>query len=71
MLYILQGREVEYELEYASCYEDTFVGQAYFTDTHEELSVDQIDLLQDAVTDTIYDAWFEHQLGKADYYDQD
>ncbi len=72
MITTFNGREVEYEIEYASTPEDSFVTSGCYIDTLEELTDGELELLQDAVAGEIEEAWYENQQGSAErFYEGD
>jgi hypothetical protein len=70
------NREVEVEFEHSKHPEDSFIAQAYYMD--EEINGDPvavpdnvIEELNDDFSDVVQEEWFEHQIGRADFYGDD
>lgn len=67
MTTIFNGREVEIEISFSRCIEDCFVENAWYVDTGEALTADELDVLQEQDRDLIDEAWHERAVGYADY----
>jgi hypothetical protein len=68
MITILNGLEVEVErIEYGSEPEDTYIISAYYLETGQALEDAELDELNDELGSELYDAWLEHQIGRAEY----
>lgn len=62
-----KNRQVEYEVQYESCAEDCFITSATYVDSGIELCDDELDKLQEQEVMAIDEAWFENQVGRAEY----
>ena len=63
----LNGREVEVTFDTNGReMEDIYISSGFYTDTDEELTDEEIDLLQDQNGDALYEAWLDMNISAAD-----
>jgi len=70
------GREIEItEIDYGSEPGDTFIVAAYYMDEFDDdaamVPEHVLDELQEDYAGELAEQWMEHQVGRADFYDQD
>lgn len=63
----LNGREVEVTFDTnGGEMEDIYISSGFYTDTDEELTDEEIDILQDQNGDALYEAWLDMNISAAD-----
>ena len=64
----LRGRPVYLgDADYGSEAEDSYYTSAWWADTDEELTDDDLDALTNEHADRLAASWFEYQVGRAEY----
>ncbi len=63
----LNGREVEVTFDTNGReMEDIFISSGFYTDTNEDLTDEELDLLQNENEDALYEAWLDMNISAAD-----
>jgi hypothetical protein len=66
-----KGKEVEISV-YGNDPDDIQIDEAFYVETKEDVSDDEIQYIYDAYSDSIYESWLDKQIGAAEaYYEGD
>jgi len=66
MIVIFKGRQVEVcEVAHGADYVDSYIEDAYYVDTEEQLTEQEMDQLFTDRNDIFYEDWVNHQIDKA------